>query len=552
MRHPAIPLLLALVGCAGAPPGSDDGAGEDAPPAVDPGPAPEPEARAPVLRRLTSSQYDHVLRDLWGEDLFVPPVPEPDVRLGGLVRVGASSVAISPRGVERFEQASYVLAEQAVAADRRGAWMPCEPAGAVDEPCTREALASVGRRLWRRPLTPEELDALVAVSVGAEEVLAAEEGVEAPFWEGLAFGLAGLLQSPDFLMRPEFGTVGEDGVRRFTGYELATRLSFFLWDSAPDEALLDAAGEGVLDTPEGLAAEVERMLADPRARRGLRAFADDLMHLDELLKAPKDASTFTVLRDGLLASMREETLRSFEDMAFDAQGDARDLLTTRRTFLDRDLAMLYGVRAPARDGFGATDLPEDDTRRGLLGQASFLALWAHPATSSATLRGKFVRSTLLCGSVAPPPANVDTSIPEPSAEAPTLRDRIAEHLENPACNACHSVMDPIGLALENFDGIGQWRDTEGGARIDATSDLDGTPIDGLTGLAEAVRSHEDFVPCLVQQTARVAFGRGFEENEQEALDWLVARFAFDEHRLASLWRELVLSPHFRTVGEVEP
>ncbi|HMV70423.1 MAG TPA: DUF1592 domain-containing protein, partial [Myxococcota bacterium] len=398
----------------------------------------------------------------------------------------------------------------------------------------------------------EPVDQLVEVSLAARDALAGEPGVDDPLAEGLKYGIALVLQAPELLMRPELGAVGDDGVRRYTGVEMASRLSFFLWDSIPDDALLDAAEAGELDTDEGLADAVDRMIADPRARRGLRAWADDLLDLQRVLGVQKDPSVFLFLRDGLLDSAREETLRLVEDVVIDRDADVGDLLTTRDTFVDRTLAMLYGVRAPAREGFGPVTLPDDGARVGLFGQASLLSLYAHPRSSSATLRGKFVRTTLLCGTVPAPPANVDTSIPEPSPDAPTLRDRIAAHLEVPSCAACHRNMDPIGLAFENFDGIGGYRATEAGVTIDPSGDLDGHTFADLAGLAAAVRSHDDFLPCMVRQVTRAAIGREPSDAEGDATAWLVDRFAADEHRMMSLWRALALSPMFRVVGEVEP
>jgi hypothetical protein len=542
-------LAAALVAaCQTAP---EDGADPGTDPTPDTlGAAPEVAPPPAVTRRLTESQYEHALRDLFGDDVYVPSAPEPDLRLGGLARLGAAEVTVSPRGVERYESAAYTLAAQAVAPEHRAAWMPCEPTPGAEEGCARDALAALGRRAWRRPLTAEELDVAVQLAAEAEAALSGEADVAEPFWEGLQYGIAYLLQSPDFLMRPEPVVAPDgDGVPRYTGLAMAGRLSFFLWDSLPDEALLDAAESGALDTDEGLAAQVDRMIADPRARRGLRAWVDDLLHLTDVPDLQKDPAAFPFLQDGMLESAREETLLLFEDQVFDRDADVRELLTTRRTFIDRKLAMAYGVEAPSRDGFGAVELPEDGDRVGLFGHMSLLSLYAHPRSSSATLRGKFVRSTLLCGLVPPPPANVNTNIPEASPDAPTLRDRIAVHLEDPACSTCHLVMDPIGLGLENFDGMGIYRTTEANTPIDASGDLDGTPFEDLPTLAAAVAAHDDFVPCLVEQVARAAMGRSPGTDEREAMDWLEQKFFADELRMIELWRALALSPLFRTAAE---
>ncbi len=534
MKH--VPLLLALALTACTP--------ETEPEPL--GPPPELVGDAPVLRRLTETQYEHALLDLFGDDLYVPDAPEPDLRVDGLGRLGASQVTISPRGVERYEAASYLVAEQALDDAHRGAWMPCEPAGVTDDECASLALEHLGRLAWRRPLAEDELLAMV-------DLVNEASGTLGDFYEGLQFGLAALLQSPDFLMRPELGEPDPDapGKLRYTGYEMATRLSFMLWDSIPDAALLDAAAAGELDTLEGLELQVDRMIDDPRAHRGLRAWTDDVLDLGALASLQKDPTVFIYLRDGLFESAREETLSGIEDLVFARDGDLRDLLTTRRTFLDRNLATLYGVPAPDRDGFAGTELPADGPRAGLLGQASILVQFAHPRSSSATKRGRFIRQTLLCQTMPSPPAEVDTSIPDASPDAPTLRDRIAPHLEQAPCAACHRLMDPIGLAMEKFDGIGVYRTTEVGAPIDATGDLDGAAYDGLIGLAHAVRSHERFVPCMISQVARAATGFEATDADEESYDWLAQKFAEDDYRLQALWRNLALSPLFRRVGEVQ-
>ncbi len=534
MKHLPLLLVVALAGCTP----------ESEPLAV--GPAPEVTGDAPVLRRLTESQYEHALQDLFGDDVYIPDAPEPDLRAAGLGRIGASQVTISPRGVERYEAAAYVLAEQALNDVHRSTWMPCEPEGVTDDACAGQAMELLGRRAWRRPLADDELATLVALVNDASTTLG-------DFDEGLQFGIAALLQSPDFLMRPELGEPDPDapGKLRYTGFEMASRLSFMLWDSIPDDALLDAAAAGDLDNLDGLTTEVDRMIADPRAHRGLRAWTDDLLNLGTLADIQKDPTVFVYLREGLFEAAREETLAGLEDLVFARDGDLRDLLTTRHTFLDRNLATLYGVPAPIRDGLGPTDLPEDGARAGLLGQAAILAQFAHPRSSSATKRGKFVRETLLCQTMPAPPAGVNTAIPEPSPDAPTLRDRIAVHLETPVCAACHKLMDPIGLALEQFDGIGVYRTTEADTQIDASGDLDGKKYDGLIGLARAIRAHNSFVPCMVNQVARAATGIQQTDEDEASYDWLAEKFAEEDFRLQALWRDLALSPMFRRVGEVQ-
>lgn len=499
---------------------------------VDPGPA--------TVRRLTQAQYENAITDVFGEGLFIPAEIEPDQRVLGLQALGASRASISPRGVERYEEAARAIAEQVVSAERRAATVTCAPAGVTDDVCAGNVLGSLGARLWRRALTADELGRLVTISREAASTLG-------DFHVGLAYGISALLQAPDFLMRPEVGAEA-DGVGAITGAAMASRLSFFLWNSVPDEALLADAASGALDSPEGVRVAARRMLADPKARRGMSAWLTDLLHLDEVVKLYKEPSVFVHMSDQVGPSAREETLRGFLHLVFEEDGDLRDLITTRRTFIDRTLAAIYAVPAPAREGFGEVWLPEDEPRAGLLGQVAILAQHAHPTSTSATLRGRFIRETLLCQTIPAPPADVNTAIPEPSPELPTLRDRIAVHLENRACAVCHEKMDPIGLGLEPFDGIGRYRVEENDVRIDASGVLDGASFTGPVGLAQAVRNHPEFVPCLTRQVTRYALGREVVPGEEAALDALTAGFAASGHRLSALVEELVAGPLFRDAG----
>ncbi len=529
----ALLLTAGLLACEeGPPPVAPEGA-----PGVGAAFAP-PEAH---VQRLTQSQYAAAVRQLLGPDVLVPQALEPDVSLDGFIAVGASRSSISARGVEQYEAAAFDLAEQALTDPTiRARLVDCD-AGAQ---CARETLARLARVAWRRPASPEELDRLAALHTQAEAALS-------DFHLALQYPLAAILQSPHFLWRGELGEPDPDapGERRYTSIEMASRLSFFLWNAPPDEALMAAAEAGDLVDDAKLRAQVLRMLVDPRARTGLRNFVTEHLDLHALDQMVKDPTVFVHASPELGDSAREETLAGFEHLVFDLDGDFRDLMTTRRTFVDRRLAALYGVPAPQGEGFALTWLPEDGPRRGLLGQASVLALNAHAESSSATLRGKFVRTSLLCDELPPPPANVDTSIPEPTPDAPTLRDRVKVHLENEACSSCHRAMDPLGLALENFDGIGRYRATEGGAVIDSSGDLDGVAFDDATGLAWTLREDPRLGECLTRKLYRYATGVVEERSDEVLIDALAERFADDGYRVKALLLDIALSPGFRRARE---
>ena len=320
----------------------------------------------------------------------------------------------------------------------------------------------------------------------------------------------------------------------------------------PDAALLDAAANGALDTAEGVAAEVKRMIESPLARRGLRAFATEWLQLDELDDLVKDPMIYTQASSDVGPAAREETLRDLERIAFDLDADVRDLLTTRETYINRKLASVYGVRAPSQTDFALATLPDDQPRRGLLGQLSMLALQAHPTTTSPTLRGKFIRTILLCQTVPPPPVNLNTAIPEASDTARTMRQRLTLHSENPFCAGCHKLTDPIGLGLEQFDGLGVLRQMEGGEPIDASGTLDGATFKDAAGLAQVLHDHAELGPCLARRTYRYATGHIETDGEEAAVKWLGERLGTSGFKMKQLLVTIATSATFRRAGATTP
>lgn len=485
------------------------------------------------LTRLTAAQYRNAVRDVLGEGLALPPQLEPDLPSSGLLSVGASESTISGWGVEQYEAGAFSLAAQVMDdAARRDALVPCTPSGTTDPACTKAFVESLGRRLWRRPLTTEEVDALVAVAGDAASTLG-------DFYDGLEFALAGLLQSPSFLFRAELGAGG-----RYDDYEMASRLSFFLWNTTPDDVLLEAAAAGELTTHEGLAAHARRMIDDDRARDGVRQFFTDMLELYELDALTKDPKLFVHFSTDVGGYAREETLRLVEHIVFEKDTDYRELLTTNETFVNRHLAAIYAVPAGAREGFAKVTLPASSGRRGLLGHLSFLGLQSHSVASSAVLRGLFVRKVLLCQEVPPPPVDVNTALPEPTETAPTLRERNRIHLENPTCAQCHNFMDPIGLGFENFDGLGRWRDKDNGATIDASGQLDGVPFANPWELSQVVRDHENVGICFTRTLYRYATSHVEQADEGQLIIALSERFEQQGFRVKALLFDIVTSPGF--------
>ncbi|MCB9797318.1 MAG: DUF1592 domain-containing protein [Alphaproteobacteria bacterium] len=530
--------LLTLLACA-----------EPTPTPVDSVAAPEqPEAApaAPQLRRLTVAQYHNALTDLFGEGLILPTRLEPDQQIDGLVAVGNAVTSVSSRGVEQYEDAAFNVADQVVEdATRFEALWPCAADAEELAPCYAELAETLGAQAWRRPLSAEEEGRLVDLALHAAETLGSAE-------EGTRFLLAAMLQSPNFLYRVELGAPDAEhpGLRRLTEHELAARLSFTLWNAPPDAALRALAEAGTLSDPAVLEAEAQRMLDDPRATAGLRSFFTDMLELDAVEDISKDPFVFPHYTEALGAAAAEETLLGLERI-FTEDLDYREFLTTRTAFIDRQLASIYGLPAPAREGHGEATLPEDGPRAGFFGQVSFLALQAHAVSTSATLRGKYVREVMLCQPMVPPPADVDASIPEPSPDAPTLRDRLAVHLEAESCAGCHRLMDPIGLGFEQFDGVGAFRVSENEVRIDPSGELDGQGFSDALGLARAVTTHENLAPCLTETWYRWTLGHDVAEEEEAMVDFMAWQFQDRGWSLRELMLQTILNPHFLYVGEVE-
>lgn len=492
----------------------------------------------PRLRRLTDAQYREILARVFGPDLVLPSKLEPDVRIDGFYSIGAAQTTISPRGVELYEEAAFNVAEQVfMDADRRKALMPCAPKASDDADCARQVIASLGKTLWRHSLTDAELQRLVTIFEKAHVVYK-------DFHKSLTFSVAGLLQSPKFLYRIE-----QRDKTQVDDMTLATRLSFFFWNSTPDDELINAAERGDLSDPVLLEAQVDRMIKDDRIRQGVSAFFTELYRLDELDDLVKAPEIFPHMSADVAPSAREETLRMVTHLVVDERGDYRDVLTTRRTFLNRKLAAIYNVPAPAREGFAMTTLPKDGPRAGLLGQVSFLAGNSHPVSTSVTLRGMFVRKVLLCQEIPPPPADVDTSIPEPSADAPTLRERLKTHLEVESCASCHRITDPIGLGLERFDGLGRYRQKENGVAIDTSGELDGMAFKDAAQLGRKIGEHPMFGQCMVRQLMRYGLGQKEKSGQLSMIQALDTRFALSGYDTLSLMKDVALSPVFRRAVE---
>jgi len=497
---------------------------------LDPSPA--------VLARLTAPQYQNVVRDLFGVD-FPKPALEIDTRPYNFSVIGASSSSVSERGVDLYGNSAHAIAAK-VFVDQalRATLVPCQVAGDVDAACLTQFVKDFGLRAFRRPLQDAEVQRYTALGVGV--------GATDP-WLGPRYIAAAMLQSPNFLYRVEVGEPAAEraGWFRYTAYEMASRLSFLLRNSAPDLALLQAAASGALSTPEGVLAEAQRLLADSAPTR---AMIDQLFR--EYLDVPLlDDVKFPVEMDptGTIAvSMGQEVTSLVSRIALEEQGDMRTLFTTRGTVVDASLATLYGFPAPAAGTFSPVELSADGQRAGLLTTGAMLTIHNRPNRTSPTIRGMFIRQRLLCGTVPPPPDNIPP-LNEMDMGAPTtVREKIQQHALDPACSGCHRIMDPLGLGMEEFDQYGRYRAMyDNGLPIDNSGDLDGIPFNGARALGDLLSKDERVSACLVKQMYRYASSRLDGAGEEGMLSRLNAAYADSGHKFQPLLLALVQSEGFR-------
>ena len=512
-------------------------------------PTPLTTPAAPMMLRLTAEQYQAIIADTFGETVTLGGRFDPDPRVDGLLGIGASKVSVSTDGLEQYDLMARTIAAQVVSPERRATSVPCKPRSQVepDDACSRLFLKTVGSFLYRRPLTEAELNTRVTLS----HDVAAKLG---SFYDGLAWSLAQMLVSPQFLFRTvEFEPDPKRrGQFRMEAYAKASQLSFFLWNAGPDEELLASAQKGELHTARGLARQVDRMIASPRVEKGVRAFFSDMLQFDELPALSKDPIIYPKFSAKVAVDSQEQALRTIVDLVLTNNGDYRDIFVTKKTFLTQTLASVYRVPLVNNVPNGSPDtwqpyeIAENDPRAGLLSQISFLSLHSHAGRSSPTLRGKALREIFLCQPVPPPPAAVDFQIVQDTSNPvyKTARDRLAAHAQNPVCAGCHKLTDPMGLALENFDGGGAYRATENGVRIDTSGELDRRKFEDAQSLGRTLREHPAATACVVNRLSAYALGRAPTKNEDPWIDTLKGSFAAQGYKIPALIRSIALSPEF--------
>ena len=418
----------------------------------------------------------------------------------------------------------------------------CRPAEAVDEDaCAADILSTLMRRAYRRPVTEADLERPLELYRAARD--------EGGFDAGIEMGLAAVLVSPEFLFRVERDPAGVEAgaAYRLSDLELASRLSFFLWSSIPDDELLAAAERGGLTAPGELRRQVRRMLADPRASNLVTNFAGQWLHLRNLESITPDMRVFPDFDDNLRQAFRQETEMLVESVLREDRS-VLDLLRADYTYLNERLAKHYGVPHVYGSRFRRVDFGEEGTRGGLLRQGSILLATSYATRTSPVIRGKWVLDNILGVPPPPPPPNVpELEETGTAARARSMKERMSAHRESPACASCHKLMDPVGFALESYDAVGRWREADEGVPIDATATLfDGTAVDGVDDLEAALlRRPELFVGTVTEKLLTFAIGRGVTHADAPAVRAILRAAGEDDYRFSSLVLGVVESMPFQ-------
>jgi hypothetical protein len=506
---------------------------------------------ATPLRRLTRFELGRSLADVLGVSSALADRLPPDERSQGYDN---SATAYSVSALHAMELlAMGESAATAFVADRSRlfAVAGCDPAAAggaiaAGGDCLEAFIRTLGGRLWRRPIDADELAALVAL----DEAVATSDPRA-----GITAVIATLLQSPDFVYRPEPAEPGEPpgpagGAGPHPAHARATRLAFLVTSSAPDVELLAAAADGSLMTPAVLATETERLMASPRALESFQHWADAWWELDAVPALEKNVSVFRGWNDDLPTAFARETDLFLAD-AWRTGPTLTALLTGTTTFVDASLAAFYGYPSPTRPGFQPMALASSRAS-GLLTQASFLAAHAQANQTSPVQRGRFVRARLFCRPPPPPPPNLVITPPTVDPRLST-RQRYQMHSADPGCAGCHRLMDPIGLSFEHFDATGHWRDFDGGMPVDATAtlaetDVDGE-LDGVGSLAGRLVKSDEVRACVATEWFRWAFGRAEATSDDLCtIHTLSSALASAGGDLRSLARTTVTTPLFLGAG----
>jgi hypothetical protein len=492
------------------------------------------------MRLLTRAEYLASLQSLFGMVTTALDLPE-DIPVAGFISIGASLVSVNATGAEKYESASRaVVAEVFGDTERWQALVGCEPQADFSDACIETFVRSFGNRAYRRDLSDAEVTRWVEVARGA-----AMRG--ATISQGLSTVVSGLLQSLNFLYRVEKNALDPaNGRLKYDGRSMAVRLAYFLTGGPPSAELLAAGESGQLDTAEGVQSAAASMLADGALVGRLASFFDEYTRADLVTLVAKDPSMFPDFNDSLANSMREGTRLFFEKVVLAPGADVRSFFDSDRTFADAALAPIYGLTPPA-SGFAEFTLAPESGRAGIMGQAAILAGRSRPDHSSPTSRGLFMMQAFFCREPLPPTQASEIPV-DPTL---TTRQRLERETTGPACVGCHAEFDPMGFALEHFDAIGRYRETENGLAIDASGTFaDGTSFDGAVELGAALRESATTTECLLRHFYRSVNGRTDDVHDQPGIDGMVASLRAQSYVFRELVADFVISDAFRSAPAV--
>ncbi len=492
-----------------------------------------------VLRRLTNSQYNNTIRDLL-KDTSNPASDFPPEDFVNGFRNQYEALSVTPLLAEAYGNAAERLAANAFLRGDFHGLIPCKPISNDDAACRTLFVKTFGRRAFRRPLDLQEVARYINMFRS-----------EKSFFKGAQIVIEAMLQSPDFIF-----WLDQTPNPKWKPYATASFLSYSLWNTMPDDKLLDAAARGELDTSAGIEQLTRKMLADPRAKDGLDSFVSEWLRFDRVLGAARERRVYPLFNPDLAASMTEEARRFVGDLVWNDR-NFMQVYTANWGFPNSNLAAVYKVPPPAHDWDRVT-FPADSERAGLLGQALFLTLTSKPDETSPTGRGLFVREQFLCQEVPPPPPNVDANLP-PFDESKPLnnRQRMSAHATSPVCASCHNLMDPIGFGLEKYDAIGERREKQkllffpagegGGGRrakskevlldVDTTARVAGianSDFSSARQLGELLARAPQCQECIVKQVFRYMAGRSITPADRPALNHAFEAFRKSDFNFKSI------------------
>ena len=496
-----------------------------------------------VAHRLNNVEYDNTIRDLVGLDLRPSSAfgfPD-DTYVEGFDN-NADALTVPPLLFEKLESATDQIVARALDATAgsaavRARIMVCDPAKTGEAACATQILTGFATRAFRRPVAAAEVDryaGLIAVAKGAGD----------GFEQGIALALKAILLSPRFLFRSE-ANPGNGQMAALDGYERASRLSYFLWSSMPDDALMTSAGAGALQSTDGMATEVRRMLADPRAAALVGNLAGEWLGTRELAVEQITLPDVT-FDDDLRGAMATEASMFLGEMLTGSHA-VKELIGAPFVFANARLAAHYGFPGAASMGTTFTKITPPDDRRsgGILTQANTLTVTSMRDRTSPTRRGKWISENLLCVVIPPPPPMIPPLDPQSTTAPTTVRERLAAHrAKGSACNGCHQYIDPLGFGLEHYDAVGRWRDTDNGAAIDATGNVPMTnaPFDGAVSLAADIGADPRFLECMTRKMMTYALGRSLVDDDKNGIADIQARLGSSDGALSRLVELIASSP----------